>query len=510
MDTLPVLLPGRDVARDYWYYGITVALIILGALSLIWRRRLELNNAVVRRLRSINAAPPRLNWAQHLHPRQPNGDVYQAGLLSVLRWLDRYFGKNAFSQRTFLFCISLSLIYPLLFTLITWVSTDTDIFSVGWVTDRGNIESHHSLFSRLTYMVALFALVWCLCFAERQSQDRSTKWLMIAVPAILVVSLFGVGEFAIFSALLIVYAIKNDGRAAFFPLFIFIAAYLDILSLFNSDATSIAGILILLAILYLVLRPSTPHWQPQRRFDSLLIVVGALVLLAVSAATAGRWGTGDPMVANTILFLMVLPVVNAVLDWASIGVTRSLLRRAVHARSASHRLAIALFDVFVAILLVFVLTIATVGLLRLVNYTHSLSGGSTVLVDYDAILDLIAASPGDPALWWIYAILFTVFLPSVIHAIAASVWVPTRHLFRRSLETVSASLRRAEDVRNPVRSERLARRMTGLEIAKWGLPTLGVSTILAGLFVYSFGIIPTVGGWLLALARWTAGLPPAL
>ena len=86
----------------------------------------------------------------------------------------------------------------------------------------------------------------------------------------------------------------------------------------------------------------------------------------------------------------------------------------------------------------------------------------------------------------------------------------TPTLFDRSIRRVYDALRRGEDINNTLKAERLARQMAALEIAKWGLPSLGVSTILAGLFVYSFGIIPTVGGWLLALARWTAGLPPAL
>ena len=229
-----------------------------------------------------------------------------------------------------------------------------------------------------------------------------------------------------------------------------------------------------------------------------------------SAVAAGRWGESNPVTGSMLVFLAALPLVNAVLDWGSVGVTRLLLRRAALTRSKAQRVALGLLDAAIALGVLAGLTIAMVGAVRGLNTVHVLAGGYADLVDLAGILDRVAATPADPAVWWIYITLFSTLLPSVVHAIAAAAWVLTPTLLDRSIRRVHDALRRGEDIDNPLAAERLARRMTGLEIAKWGLPSLGVSTILAGLFVYSFGIIPTVGGWLLALARWTAGLPPAL
>lgn len=227
-----------------------------------------------------------------------------------------------------------------------------------------------------------------------------------------------------------------------------------------------------------------------------------------SAVAAGRWGESNPVTGGLLVFLAALPLVNAVLDWGSVGVTRLLLRRAALTRSKAQRVGLGLLDAAIALGVLAVLTVAMVGAVRGLNTVHVLAGGSADLVDLAGILDRVAATPADPAVWWIYITLFSTLLPSVVHAIAAAAWVLTPTLLDRSIRRVYDALRRGEDIDNPLAAERLARQMTGLEIAKWGLPTLGVSVILVGLLVYSFGIIPTVGGWLLALARWTAGLPP--
>jgi hypothetical protein len=125
-----------------------------------------------------------------------------------------------------------------------------------------------------------------------------------------------------------------------------------------------------------------------------------------------------------LLFLILLPLVNAPLDWLSLGVTRGLLQAVRTGRHSSHRaLGFALADLGLALVFLFLITAVLVGVTALGN---SVSGKT--LVDIGGILQDVRCAPAKVDHWWIYFMLLSTLVPTLIHFAlaggAATLWIP--------------------------------------------------------------------------------------
>jgi hypothetical protein len=125
-----------------------------------------------------------------------------------------------------------------------------------------------------------------------------------------------------------------------------------------------------------------------------------------------------------ILFWLLLPLVNAPIDWLSLGVTRGLLQ-AVRIGRHSSRMALgfALADLVLALAFLFLITAVLVGVTALGN---SVSGKT--LVDIGGILQDVRCEPSKVDHWWIYFMLLSTLVPTLIHFAlaggAATLWIP--------------------------------------------------------------------------------------
>ena len=116
--------------------------------------------------------------------------------------------------------------------------------------------------------------------------------------------------------------------------------------------------------------------------------------------------------ATLIVFLALLPLLNAVFDFFSIGLTRFLLRRgAVSAGSGA--LGWALGDLASALVFFALLGLALVTMIQWLNGL-----GAAPLLDLGALFADIRADPG--AYWWLYVTLFSTLLPTLLHFVLAS------------------------------------------------------------------------------------------
>ena len=131
---------------------------------------------------------------------------------------------------------------------------------------------------------------------------------------------------------------------------------------------------------------------------------------------------GDLLAAQILLlFLVLLPLLNAPLDWLSMGVTRGLLYEILHGRHSGWRGVFwSVMDLLIAmvflLLMAGVLTVAII----LANWLSFLGGGHAVF-DLQLAFSGLRNNPAGTEHWWLYAMLLTTLLPTLLHFVIAAV-----------------------------------------------------------------------------------------
>lgn len=141
---------------------------------------------------------------------------------------------------------------------------------------------------------------------------------------------------------------------------------------------------------------------------SILLGFGCIAIVWV-AAPLNTWGKAGPM----ILFLGLLPLLNAPFDWASIGLTRALLRRGLE-QSSWWPLVYAFLDAVLAVVIIVALALVTVVATQTFNAMTVYAGRKPIL-SLQRLFDGIAAQPAAPEYWWVYALLLSTMVPSLIN-----------------------------------------------------------------------------------------------
>jgi hypothetical protein len=132
----------------------------------------------------------------------------------------------------------------------------------------------------------------------------------------------------------------------------------------------------------------------------------ALVMMLVCFMLAGY---GSPIV----LFMGLLTLLNAPFDWASLGLTRALLRRGLELKGWSPYL-LALVDACLAGVIIALLALTMVIGVQAFDELAAHGGGEKA-----AVLPLnalgIAKNPAAPEYWWAYALLLSTMIPSLVN-----------------------------------------------------------------------------------------------
>jgi TIR domain len=123
----------------------------------------------------------------------------------------------------------------------------------------------------------------------------------------------------------------------------------------------------------------------------------------------GSWHRAGPL----LLFLGLLTLINAPFNWASLGLTRALLRRGLEIGGWSPYL-LAIVDAILAAGIVVLLVFAMVIAVQCFDHLAEHGGGAGIL-PLDPLLTGIAENPAAPEYWWIYALLLSTMIPSFIN-----------------------------------------------------------------------------------------------
>jgi hypothetical protein len=148
--------------------------------------------------------------------------------------------------------------------------------------------------------------------------------------------------------------------------------------------------------------------RPRWHIPALLVFCA--FLLGTSAGVVMVSGSDEDLSGLLLLlFFAVLPVLNALFDWFSLGVTRFLLRRG-QVRGASAALGYAALDLVIAFFVLIILTAVCVMAVTGMNVLV----GQTVF-DITALLNQLdePATRFAPNTWWVYVTVFTTLLPSL-------------------------------------------------------------------------------------------------
>ncbi|WP_133511456.1 hypothetical protein [Candidatus Thiosymbion oneisti] len=115
------------------------------------------------------------------------------------------------------------------------------------------------------------------------------------------------------------------------------------------------------------------------------------------------------------VFLVLLPLANAALDWLSLGITRGLLYAIDRGRHTGLvALGFAGFDIVLALVFLFLIASLTILLLSLLNLA-TVAWGGPPLLDLQWLLDGLALEPNALEFGWIHFMMLSTLIPTLIH-----------------------------------------------------------------------------------------------
>lgn len=174
----------------------------------------------------------------------------------------------------------------------------------------------------------------------------------------------------------------------------------------------IAGVFaVVMAVRWASNRSLRRGWQGL--FLSVFLAVATLICLVAARLLSSPLisEVGGPLV----LFLGLLTLLNAPFDWLSLGLTRALLRRGLEL-GGWWPYALALVDAGFAAVLIAALALTMVVGVQTFNALAVHGGGASVL-SLEALFEGIAAHPSAPEYWWLYALLLSTMIPSLVNLV---------------------------------------------------------------------------------------------
>lgn len=342
--------------------------------------------------------------------------AYFGRLRRALAWVDCQLGPSLWSADSYEFTLSMAFIYPFFSLLITWLASGQ---STSGVVEL--LPEQEQVWRR-----AVFA--GCVCSStylyKRSFASSGWRGLAYAIASfafgyIGAVAVAPRGGFAVTLAVAFTVAITSSlalaGAAA-----ITVAAAFIVAGGFARAIAAVTGAIAGVAAIVFV----QPRMTRGGR-KSLFYILFLLLALCFSALTVSHpgWFQSKNIEAFhfTLVFLVLLPLINSIFDWLSLAATRALLKSMAE-REETPALQVAwnaLVGLFLGVLLLAGLAVTITAGLQTVNL-FSQSHGGPEYIDLAGLLHRLRGNPADPAVWWVYLTLFSTMLPTVFHAAIAS------------------------------------------------------------------------------------------
>jgi hypothetical protein len=143
---------------------------------------------------------------------------------------------------------------------------------------------------------------------------------------------------------------------------------------------------------------------------------GVFLLLYLPSMIVTCFGAAALQTAGPLLVFLALPsLFNAPFDWASLGLTRALLRRGLELGGWWPYL-LALVDALAAAFIITLLAITMVIGMQTFNHLAERSDDwAAHTLPLEKLFDGIAAQSSSPEYWWVYALLLSTMIPSLLN-----------------------------------------------------------------------------------------------
>ena len=144
---------------------------------------------------------------------------------------------------------------------------------------------------------------------------------------------------------------------------------------------------------------------------SFLAIVLACLGTAYVLPPLGSWVDDGPL----FLFLGLITLLNAPFDWASLGLTRALLRRGLEL-GGWWPYVLSVADGLLATVIVTMLAITLVVGVQAFDGLATQRGAEPTL-PLNALFNGLATHPTAPEFWWLYALLLSTIIPSIMNLV---------------------------------------------------------------------------------------------
>jgi hypothetical protein len=371
--------------------------------------------------------------------------VYSRWLTVFLNAVDGFFGDAGMADRTlfprafglrtpaplwtapaFDRCLLLALLYPIVTVYIMWTVSG----HVGPAEEALGLPGALSSWKRGIAVTALGLSAFGFWRSARMSGRISFVWSIVGGAVAVVAGIFAVpgsgpfavavasvGAFAVAVAVIGAVADASDvygrvyGRFAVAGPFAVGVAVIPVVVVraFDAFTSTVTASVIMITVSQLNATAIRNRWHG---IFLLLFFVGTTsgcLMAAHLLSSSPDWHSSGPL----LLFLGLLTLLNAPFDWASLGLTRALLRLGLELKSWWPFL-LALVDGLFAAVIVALLALTMVIGVQTFDALAVHGGGKPVL-PLDILFKGIAAHPEAPEFWWVYALLLSTMIPSLIN-----------------------------------------------------------------------------------------------
>jgi hypothetical protein len=341
--------------------------------------------------------------------------LYSDWLTRFLDEADRFFGDASMADRTlfphafalkapvplwtapaFDCCLSLALIYPIAAIFVIWavsghvgpaeIPLGLPAYTAPWWQE---VATGLIGFSVLSFHRSLTLTMWQVAIAA-----SLVAGVVAGVAAFAVAfGRAGAGAVAIAFAGAVTFAVAFANTGAFVVAFVV------------AGGVAFAGAVTILNDIAIL---------NHRRGIFLSLFLFATIIVCLGAATLLSHFETWVLIGPLLLFLGLLTLLIAPFDWVSLGMTRALLRRGLEL-GGWWPYFLALADALVAAAIVALLAITMVIGVQVFDHLAEFGGGPDKRVlPLAPLFDGIAANPWAPEYWWVYVLLLSTMIPSLI------------------------------------------------------------------------------------------------
>jgi hypothetical protein len=150
----------------------------------------------------------------------------------------------------------------------------------------------------------------------------------------------------------------------------------------------------------------------------IVILVCFLTLMLIVSLSAAYWLAHSNVWRDAgpiLMFLGLLTALNTPFDWISLGLTRALLRRGLEL-GGWWPYALALADATLAAVIIVALALTMVIGVQAFD-ALAVHGGGTSVLALEPLFTGITAHPSAPEYWWLYALLLSTMIPSLVNLV---------------------------------------------------------------------------------------------